>query len=428
MKAVLSNRIYLTTDEVLEEQLIKTLTYEVEQKGANPLDAPLITIRNAIKIRKDLYSIPSGRTDLIPDNYEIVDKRSKEPAEFPTFKHKLRPSQQEIFDEVEGSCLLNAPVSYGKTFVGLAIAAKLGLKTLVIVHTIALRDQWEEEIEKCFGIKPGIIGSGRFETDSPIVVGNIQTVRKQVSKLMDVFGTVIVDECHHTPASTFTDVLNRLKATHKIGLSGTLQRKDNKHIVLKDYFGFKVFQPPIENALTPTIYKMKVDIPFSSNRNIPWAVRVNDLANRADYQTLVADIAQTQAIKGHKVLVVSDRVQFLENIAALCGENAIVITGKTENRDKLMKSIYDDKDILCGSISIFAEGISLNALSSLVLATPINNEPMLTQLIGRIIRLDEDKLDPEVIDINLKGSTASNQATARTGLYMKLGYKVYNIP
>jgi hypothetical protein len=52
---------------------------------------------------------------------------------------------------------------------------------------------------------------------------------------------------------------------------------------------------------------------------------------------------------------------------------------------------------------------------------------MLTQLIGRIIRLGEDKLSPEVIDLNLKGSTANNQAVARLGLYIKLGYKVYDI-
>jgi hypothetical protein len=52
---------------------------------------------------------------------------------------------------------------------------------------------------------------------------------------------------------------------------------------------------------------------------------------------------------------------------------------------------------------------------------------MLTQLIGRIIRIKEGKRTPEVIDLNLKGSTANNQATARAGLYLKLGYKVHNL-
>jgi superfamily II DNA or RNA helicase len=426
-KAVLSNRIYLNVNDELVETLEKTLTYEIEQKTGNPLDSNVLIIRNATRIKYDLYSIPSGRTDLIPEDYVLVDKQVKIPANFPEFRFELRPSQQEIFDKVTGSCLINAPVSYGKTFLGLALAAKMGYKTLVIVHTIALRDQWAKEVEKCFGIKPGIIGSGQFNLDSPIVLGNIQTIRKRVPKLIEEFGTVLVDECHHTPAATFTDVLNKIKATVKIGLSGTLQRKDNRHVVLKDYFGFDLHQPPVENSMKPEVYILKTGIFFSSNRNMPWALRVNDLVKRDDYKQLVADVAQTQAIKGHKVLVVGDRVQFLEDIAKLCGSNAMVITGKTENRDEMLKSIDIDKDILCGSISIFSEGISLNSLSCLVLATPINNEPMLTQLIGRIIRLKEGKMTPEVIDLNLKGSTANNQATARAGLYLKLGYKVHNL-
>ena len=426
-KAVLSNRIYLNVNDDLVEVLERTLTYEIEQKTGNPLEPNFITIRNASRINADLYSIPSGRTDLIPEDYTLVDKRVKPKVTLPEFRFELRPSQQKIYDEATGSCLVNAPVSYGKTFLGLALAGKMGYKTLVIVHTVALRDQWEKEIEKCYGIKPGIIGSGRFELDSPIVLGNIQTVRKRVSKLIEEFGTVIVDECHHTPAATFTEVLNSIKATVKIGLSGTLQRKDNRHVVLKDYFGFQLFQPPVENAMTPEITVIRTGIYFSSNRTIPWAIKVNDLVKRADYRKLVADVAQAQAIKGHKVLVVADRVQFLEDIAEICGGNAMVITGKTEDRDKMMKAIDTDKDILCGSISIFSEGISLNSLSCLVLATPINNEPMLTQLIGRIIRLKEGKMTPEVIDLNLKGSTANNQATARAGLYLKLGYKVKHL-
>ena len=426
-KAVLSNRIYLNVNDDLVEILERTLTYEIEQKTGNPLDSNVLIIRNAVRINKDLYSIPSGRADLIPNDYTIVDKQIKLKATFPKFRFELRPSQQKIYDEVTGSCLINAPVSYGKTFLGLAIAAKMGYKTLVIVHTIALRDHWAKEVEKCFGFKPGIIGSGRFEVDSPIVLGNIQTIRKRVPKLIEEFGTVLVDECHHTPAATFTEVLNKIKATVKIGLSGTLHRKDNRHVVLKDYFSFTLFQPPVENSMKPEIFILNTGIFFSSNRNIPWAIRVNDLVARADYKKLVADVAQTQAIKGHKVLVVADRVQFLEDISELCGSNAMTITGKTENRDEMLKSIDTDKDILCGSISIFSEGISLSSLSCLILATPINNEPMLTQLIGRIIRIKEGKRTPEVIDLNLKGSTANNQATARAGLYLKLGYKVHNL-
>ena len=93
-------------------------------------------------------------------------------------------------------------------------------------------------------------------------------------------------------------------------------------------------------------------------------------------------------------------------------------------RDKTMKQIGGSKNILFGTQAIFSEGISLDDLSCLVLATPVNNEPLLTQLIGRIIRQKEGKLQPTVVDIHLKGKTATRQANARMGYYIKQDYKV----
>jgi len=66
-------------------------------------------------------------------------------------------------------------------------------------------------------------------------------------------------------------------------------------------------------------------------------------------------------------------------------------------------------------------------LSCIILATPINNEPLLTQLIGRIIRIYDNKLQPVVVDIHLEGKTARRQANARMGYYMKQGYEVKTI-
>ena len=137
-------------------------------------------------------------------------------------------------------------------------------------------------------------------------------------------------------------------------------------------------------------------------------------------------IASAYATKGHKVLVVSDRVSLLKTCARLSGDSAVCITGELEHeqREVLLESVKTSKDILYGTQAIFSEGISLDALSCLVLATPINNDPLLTQLIGRIIRKKEGKKVPIVVDIHLKGKTASKQAKARYGFYMKQGYEV----
>jgi superfamily II DNA or RNA helicase len=82
------------------------------------------------------------------------------------------------------------------------------------------------------------------------------------------------------------------------------------------------------------------------------------------------------------------------------------------------------KNVLFGTQAIFSEGISVNTLSCLILGTPINNEPLLTQLIGRVIREKEGKLSPKVVDIHLKGNTATKQASNRMGYYIKQGYAI----
>ena len=426
MKAVLSNRIYLNVTDAQRDLIDRELTYKIP--SYNPLDPPLI-IKNMARVRKEMITIPSGREDLIDDDYEVVDKRLLIPAEFPEFQYELRPSQEEVYYKVDDSCIINAWVSWGKTFTALAIAAKLKQKTLVVVHTIALRSQWEKEVEKVFGIKPSIVGSGKFNIDGPITIGNVQTLTRRVPDIAGEFGTIILDEMHHVSSPTFSKIIDKCRARYKIGLSGTIERKDGKHVVFRDYFSPIVYFPPKENYMTPKVDKIHSEIRFLDGGSIPWAKKINELAYNDEYQHTIAMIASTYAAKVHKVLVVADRVEFLKNCAKLSGENAIVITGETphEERPPMMDRINKDKDILYGTQSIFSEGISLDALSCLVLGTPVNNEPLLTQLIGRIIRLKEGKKTPTIVDINLKGNTARKQANNRSGYYIKQGYKIQNI-
>ena len=423
MKAVLSNRIYLEVNKETHNLLEKELTYTIPARM--PQDPPLVfkTIRF---IKEGLVSIPIGREDLIPSDYEIIDKRITSPVEHANFKFDLRPSQKAVHDEINDNAIVNAWVSWGKTFTGLAIAAKLGQKTLVVTHTTNLRNQWEKEVEKCFGITPGRIGSGDFKTNAPIVVGNIQSLYRKMDDIKKMFGTVILDEMHHVSSPTFTRIVDEMPARYKIGLTGTLERKDGRHVVFRDYFGNNVLKPPKENYLIPKVHIVKSEIRFLDGAYTPWAERINHLAYDEEYVHSVAMIAAKYAALGHKVLVVSDRVAFLKACARLVGDNAVSITGDMdfEERENTMQLIKEDKNILFGTQSIFSEGISLNDLSCLVLGTPVNNEPLLTQLIGRVIRDKEGKQQPIVVDIHLKGKTAARQANARMGYYIKQDYEV----
>ncbi len=423
MKAILNHRIYLDTTPELEEKLERELTYTLPPRI--PTDPPIV-IKTFRRVRPGLVTIPGGRLDLIPHDHEIVDKRVKSPIELPEFKFDLRPSQEMVYSEVDDNAIINAWVSWGKTFTGLAIAGKLKQKTLVVTHTTNLRSQWEKEVEKVYGIRPGRIGGGVFDTQPPIVCGNIQTLYRKIKDIKHLFGTIILDEMHHVSSPTFTRIIDEMPARYKIGLTGTLERKDGRHVVFRDYFGNHVLKPPKENFMTPSVDIIKSEIRFLDGRAMPWASKVNHLCYNREYIDSVSVIASAYAARGHKVLVVSNRVHFLKTCSQLVGDIAVHVTGDMDfaEREKTINKLKNDKNVLFGTQSIFSEGISIDELSCLILATPINNEPLLTQLIGRILRKKEDKMQPVVVDINLKGNTASRQNSARLGYYMKQGYSV----
>ena len=426
MKAVLSNRIYLDVLPHTKSKIDSELTYAIPSFKYG--DPPQI-IKNMGVIRNDLVSIPSGREDLIPIDHEIVDKRILKPVKFPPFIFELRPSQQSVYDEVNDSAIINAWVSWGKTFTALAIANKLQQKTLIVTHTISLRSQWEKEVQKVFGITPGIIGRGRYEIDAPIVIGNVQTLYRRMKEINDVFGTLILDEMHHVSSPTFTRIVDASKARYKIGLTGTMERKDGRHVIFRDYFNTNVYKPPKENYLVPKVNVIKSGVRFPDGAKTPWAARINAVAYNWEYQNMIALLAAKYAAQGHKVLVVSDRVDFLKACNRLVGDTSICVTGEIphEQRPDMIKQIFTDKDILCGTQSIFSEGLSVDCLSCIILATPINNEPLLTQLIGRIIRIYEGKPQPTIVDLHFEGKTARRQANARLGYYMKQSYEVETI-
>lgn len=430
MKAIISNKIYMVVEPSLHKALEKELTYKVP--SYNEPDQ-FVTIKNLKVINfniaggKMLVAFPVGRMDLIPKGYMIEDKRAYNHIEdFPQFKFDLRPSQQDIVDDIEDNCIINARVGFGKTFSALALASRLKQKTLVVTHTVALRNQWEKEVVKTLGIKPGVIGSGKFNIDSPVVVSNIQSLLKYIPQINREFGLVILDEMHHVSSPTFSKIIDAMFSRYKIGLSGTIERKDQKHVVFKDYFGSKIYKPQRENTMTPTVDVINSGIEFS-NTNASWAEKVNALKESHLYKNLVVGLADHYARMGHKVLIVSDRVEFLKECSNNSDHPSEVLIGalKEDEREEVIRKITTGEvKQLWATQSLVSEGISINPLSCLILGTPLNNMPLLEQLIGRIQRNSEGKLDPVVVDIKLEGWTVRNQFNNRLGHYMKEGYEI----
>lgn len=427
-KAVISNRIYIDNPgEEVTKEIMKALTYKFKRNTGKTSFNMVDTVKNYKILQNGIVSMPQGRVDLIPEHYEVLDKRVVVPAPYPTPAYPLYPEQQLIFDQVQDTCFINALVGWGKSATALHIARKLGQKTLVITHTAALRDQWVEEVEKLYRIPVGIIGGGKLDyEDHVITISNTQTLIKHYGKLTKEFGCVILDEAHHTPANTFTTIIDSFYARYRIALSGTMIRKDEKHVIFGDYFGSTVLKPPQSNTMTPTIRLVRTGLTLLPNGS--WTEKISDLCENDSYQRFIAAVALLEMEVGHKVLIVADRVDFLKKVCEYVGDDCVLVTGDTEFEERQLakQEIYNGtKSCIAGSRQIFAEGISINPLSCIILTIPIgDNESLLEQLIGRVQRMHEGKLNPLVLDMQFSGWADKAQNNARLGFYLRKGWKV----
>ena len=139
-----------------------------------------------------------------------------------------------------GHGVLSLPCGYGKTTVSLAIASKLGYRTMIIVHKQFLADQWRERIQQfCPGATIGIVQQDKKEVECDFVIAMLQSLSLKEYNFADFesIGTVIVDEAHHICAKVFSQSLFKLCPRHIFGLSATPERK---MVLLRCYIGLWV--------------------------------------------------------------------------------------------------------------------------------------------------------------------------------------------
>ena len=68
----------------------------------------------------------------------------------------------------------------------------------------------------------------------------------------------------------------------------------------------------------PRVDVVPSGIRFPDGAHTLWANRINAIAYNFEYQNQIALLAANYAARGHKVLVVSDRVDFLKNCEKTC--------------------------------------------------------------------------------------------------------------
>jgi len=113
--------------------------------------------------------------------------------------------------------VLCAPTAFGKTVTAAAMIAERGINTLVLVHRTELLKQWQERLQSFLGVGKGMVGTiggGKAKPSGKIDIAVMQSVSRQgeINPLVENYGHVIIDECHHVGAVSFDAILKRVKA------------------------------------------------------------------------------------------------------------------------------------------------------------------------------------------------------------------------
>ena len=313
-----------------------------------------------------------------------------------------------------------APPGSGKTMMGMELIARRQLPALILVHRKELLEQWVEHIQIFLNIPKIKIGrySGiKKKIGEGITVGLLQSFSRATNKadFKDKFGTIIIDECHHIPATTFREVVQNLNPLYIYGLTATPKRKHNDEKLIYAYIGEIVAtMEQTENIVASTgkakipeivIRETPLEIPFEWKTD-----RFQLLSKIVSFDTarnrMVADDIIAQVEKGERVLVLSERKEHLD-ILQLCLKGhceSILITGESTSAQrfaKLKRIKKGNYQVILSTGQFFGEGMDVHNISVLVLAFPFSFEGKLIQYIGRLLHGSDPKLvidyrDPKV--------------------------------
>jgi superfamily II DNA or RNA helicase len=308
--------------------------------------------------------------------------------------------------------IIVAPPGSGKTVLSLAIIKDKQQPALILVHRKQLADQWIERIESFLGIPKkdiGRIGQGKSKPGKHITVAMIQSMEKALatsenSALMNAFGAIIIDECHHVPAETYQRVIGKLNSYYMYGLTATPFRKYNDGKLIFIHLGeiiHEVKAPEVQNQTGTQIIIRDTDlfVPFNTKTDkfeTLFKILIHDSARN---QLILNDVI-SQLNAGRKAVIITERKEHITSLQQYLKQNYDTIALSGEDSDLSKKSKWaainkGDFQVLITTGQYFGEGTDIQNIECLFLVYPFAFEGKLIQYIGRVQR---SEISPIIYD------------------------------
>ncbi|MBP3238548.1 MAG: DEAD/DEAH box helicase [Lachnospiraceae bacterium] len=377
--------------------------------------------------------------------YRII-KHQRETAKkdvFPSLeKYRLQPNSMQtrfvtglknIIESGENRALLISATGTGKTYASAFAMRELGFRrVLFLVHRNQLARQTRKSYEKVFSdsVTMGIVcGKESVEEckNKDYVFAMIQTLSRDEnlkSFAPDYFQAIILDETHHSTASTYQKIMNYFKPDLWLGMTATPDKRDDNVEGRNVYELFhyniaheiRLQQAMEENLLCPFHYFGVTDLSIigESEDEIPdfnmltSDERVKHIVSQANYYGYSGD-----KVKG---LIFCSKIKESEALAEKLNHTVNPATGRLfrtvalngsandAERNEAFERLAADEDgdvepldyIL--SVEILNEGVDIIEVNQVIMLRPTESPIVFIQQLGRGLRKAEGKEYVVILD------------------------------
>jgi superfamily II DNA or RNA helicase len=223
---------------------------------------------------------------------------------------------------------------------------------------------------------------------------------------------VIVDECHHVPATSFERVLAEVKARYVVGLTATPQRRDGLHPIIEMQIGPARFvvDPKSQAARRPFEHRLIV-------RETHFRLAPSRTPSMQEvYAALAADERRNELVLNDAIACLEERRSpillterrdhleyFAEKLRRFTRHLVVLHGGMTARARKAVAEQLAaipsaEERLVLATGRYIGEGFDDPRLDTLLLALPVSWKGTLVQYTGRLHRLHPGKTEVRIFD------------------------------
>lgn len=285
--------------------------------------------------------------------------------------------------------IISMPTGTGKSLVIALIAARLGVKTLVVVPSLEIKKQ----------LAAGLLEA--LNDTSLITVENIDS--SKLDKMTD-FGCFIIDEAHHVAAKTYQKLNVKVwnNIYYRFFLTATPFRNDLEEMMLFEAIaGRLIYQLTYKEAIAANyivpVESYYIEIPKQPTEAYTWAQVYSELVvNHSNRNVIIASLLLRLQLAGKSTLLLVKEVKHGEILADLTG--LPFVSGADESsRDYIRQFNSGDQKVLIGTEGILGEGVDTKPCEYVIIAGLGKAKSAFMQKVGRGVRQFLDKDSCKVI-------------------------------